>query len=97
MSVESIDAATLREKTEVDIELQALQVLGALLVLIAFAGVQTERFAASSDLSLFLNLLGSAILLAAASIELQIGFMLLDAVWALVSLAALIGRRYRRG
>ena len=66
--------------------LQAVSVLGALLILLAFAANQLGR-ADTSDLSYQIsNLVGSAILTTVAVIEAQLGFILLEGAWALVSL-----------
>jgi hypothetical protein len=64
---------------------QVIQVVGALLILAAFAGVQFERMRPSSRLYLTLNLFGSAILAVLALIGSQWGFVLLEGVWAIVS------------
>jgi membrane-bound ClpP family serine protease len=75
---------------------QVIQVVGALLILTAFAGVQFERMRPSSRLYLALNLLGSAILVVLAVLGSQWGFVLLEGVWAVVSgwgLAALLAKR----
>ena len=64
---------------------QAIQILGALLILTAFAAVQLERMRPDSRLYLTLNLLGSAILAVLALAASQWGFVLLEGVWAIFS------------
>jgi len=75
---------------------QAIQIVGALLILVAFAGAQAGRMVPHSRLYLVLNLVGSVILTFLAAVESQYGFLLLEAVWALVSawgLAQVMRRR----
>jgi hypothetical protein len=69
---------------------QVVQVVGALLILAAFAAVQFERLRPDSRLYLVLNLVGSAILAALALTAAQWGFVLLESVWAVVSAWGLI-------
>jgi hypothetical protein len=64
---------------------QAIQIVGALLILAAFAAVQFDRMRPDSRLYLTLNLLGSAILAVLAVAASQWGFVLLETVWAIVS------------
>jgi hypothetical protein len=55
------------------------------LILAAFAAVQFERMRPDSRTYLALNLVGSAILAVLAAISSQLGFLLLESVWAVVS------------
>jgi hypothetical protein len=64
---------------------QVVQIVGALLILVAFGAVQFERMRPDSRLYLTLNLLGSAILAVLAVAGAQWGFVLLESVWAVVS------------
>lgn len=64
---------------------QIVQIVGALLILFAFAGVQLGRLDPRSHSYLVLNLVGSAVLAVLAWYERQWGFLLLEAVWAVMS------------
>ena len=64
---------------------QVIQIVGALIVLAAFAASQVGELPTDSRLYLALNLVGSVILAILAVVEGQIGFLLLEGVWALVS------------
>ena len=66
--------------------LQAVSVLGALLILLAFAANQLGRVDTSNLSYQISNLVGSVILTTVAVIEAQLGFILLEGAWALVSL-----------
>lgn len=68
---------------------QVIQVVGAILILAGFAGAQLGRLRVDSLSYLILNLIGSAILAVLAWREDQWGFVLLEAVWAAVSLWSL--------
>ena len=64
---------------------QLVQVVGALLILAAFAGVQFKAMDPASWTYLWLNVVGSAILAVLAWLGRDWGFLLLEGVWALVS------------
>jgi hypothetical protein len=69
---------------------QLIQVSGSLLILTAYAASQAGRLPIDSRLYLVLNFVGSAILAVLAAIDVQWGFLLLESVWAVVSLWALV-------
>jgi fucose permease len=64
---------------------QVIQIIGALIILGAFAGSQLGNLPTDSRRYLALNVVGSAILCVLAVVEGQIGFVLLEGVWAIVS------------
>lgn len=66
----------------------AIQIAGSLLVLAGFISCQLGWMEAKSKNFLILNLLGSGILSVDAFIGKQWGFLLLEGVWAAVSLGA---------
>lgn len=72
---------------------QGLQVLGALLILAAFAAVQFGAMDTGSRLYLSLNAIGAAVLSVVAIREEQWGFVLLESVWTAVSLWGLLKSR----
>lgn len=57
---------------------QLTQIVGALLILTAFAAVQFERMRPDSRIYLALNLVGSLVLAVLAWVESQWGFLLLE-------------------
>jgi hypothetical protein len=69
---------------------QLVQVAGSLLILAGFAAAQAGRLSIDSARYLVLNFVGSAILAALAWIDRQWGFLLLEGVWAVVSLWSLV-------
>ena len=74
-----------------DIAFQLIQASGSIMILVAFIGVQTGRLQPARRSYLVLNLIGSTVLTATGVIAGQWGFVLLEGVWALVSLGALLG------
>jgi len=74
----------------------ALQFVGAMGILVPFAMFQAGRMSQHGYAYLALNLLGSAILTAVAYLDGQWGFVILQAVWALVAAIGIL-RRSRGG
>jgi hypothetical protein len=64
---------------------QIVQIVGALLILAAFAAAQFGWLGMHSRLYLVLNLVGAIVLTVLAWYEEQWGFLLLESVWAVVS------------
>jgi len=71
---------------------QAIQIAGALLILIAFAAAQAGGMDQKSAVYLTLNLVGSTILGVQAIMHKEWGFVLLESAWALISAAGLVFR-----
>ena len=69
---------------------QIFQIAGAILILIAFAANQRGTMAPHSRVYLTLNLVGSLVLSVVALLDSDLGFLLLEGVWAIVSGLGLI-------
>jgi hypothetical protein len=64
---------------------QAISIIGAILILVAYGGNQLKRLDSSTSTYVALNLVGAAILAVVAAVEEQWGFLLLEGVWTLVA------------
>jgi len=64
---------------------QLVQIVGALLILVAFAGVQFGRMDPATRGYLWLNFVGSLILAVLAYTGSQWGFLMLEGIWAIVA------------
>lgn len=69
---------------------QLVQVIGSLLILVPFALAQAGRMPTDKVPYLMLNAVGSTALAVDAGVTQQWGFLLLESVWALVSVIGLI-------
>ena len=74
--------------------IQVISVAGAFIILAAYAANQFGWLPTARAYSV-LNAVGAAVLSAVAAVEEQWGFLLLEGVWTLVSVAALV--RLARG
>jgi len=74
---------------------QVVQIVGALLILVAFVLAQCEKLDQRSYIYLVLNFFGSAILAIQALEQRQWGFVLLEGCWAAVSLRGVAMKRFR--
>jgi hypothetical protein len=75
---------------------QLIQVAGSLLILAAYAAAQRGAVDQRSPTYLTMNLVGSAVLAVEALLHQQWGFLLLEAVWAVVSTAGLVRALWAR-
>lgn len=75
---------------------QVASVLGALLILAAYAAHQAGLMGRESLAYHLLNTLGAAVLCVVAIEAAQIGFILLEGIWAAISLVALVKTVLRR-
>jgi hypothetical protein len=66
--------------------LQIVSILGSITILAAYGASQFRLISSASLLYSVLNLVGSVVLSVIAFIEHQWGFLLLEGVWALISL-----------
>jgi hypothetical protein len=70
--------------------IQAVSLLGAVMILVAYAANQFGRLRTAGLAYSLLNAAGAATLTVVAALEEQWGFLLLEGVWTAVSVAALM-------
>jgi hypothetical protein len=75
-----------------ELVVQVTSLSGAGLVLLAFVALQRGRWSSRDSGYLWCNFLGAALLTIVAVVDRRIGFIVLEAVWALVSLHAMFRR-----
>jgi hypothetical protein len=73
--------------------LQVTSLVGAGLILVAYAALQQRRWPSTGQAYLWSNFLGSLLLTVVAAADRRIGFVVLEAAWAAVSLASLVRGR----
>jgi hypothetical protein len=74
---------------------QLVQIAGAALILVSFAGLQGGRLRPDNTVYLLFNLTGAVLLTISAFAEEQWGFVVLEVVWGLVAAFGLL-RAVRR-
>ncbi len=62
-----------------------LEFIGAIVILVPFALLQSGRMSSHAPAYLWLNLIGSVVLTFVAVVEEQWGFVLIQVVWAVVA------------
>jgi hypothetical protein len=68
---------------------QIISIVGSVLILVAYTANQAGRMTTEQLAYSLLNVFGAGILATVAAIEEQWGFLLLEGVWTIVSVAAL--------
>lgn len=71
---------------------QIISLVGALLILVAYAGSQAGRIGRRDVSYNILNLVGSALLAWVAIVDHRAGFIVLESSWALLSIPPLLAR-----
>lgn len=77
--------------------IQAVTLVGSLLVLLAYYLLQVKGYKPTSTAYLAINLAGGLLLVTVSIATLQIGFILLNAVWSIVTVKTWINEEGRHG
>ena len=71
---------------------QIISVLGAIMILVAYAGNQRGWMDRETLLYNLLNLVGSSLLAWVAVVDRRVGFIFLEGAWALLSIPPLLAK-----
>jgi uncharacterized membrane protein len=72
---------------------QIFSVIGAVLILTAYAALQANRLDQKGRTFCLMNFVGSSLLTWVAIVDRRVGFIILEAAWALLSLIPLLRPR----
>lgn len=72
--------------------LQLASILGATLILLAYFALQRRWWSSHSWIYLWCNFVGAILLTGVALVDRRIGFIVLEAVWALVTVQTMLAR-----
>ena len=72
---------------------QIISVIGAVLLLAAYAGLQAGRLSREDKAFDLMNFVGASLLTWVAVVDRRIGFIILEGAWALLSLPGVVRRR----
>jgi hypothetical protein len=75
---------------------QSISLVGAALILAGYVGLQLDYFSRRDRLFNALNFAGSGLLTWVAIADWRIGFIILEAAWAVLSLPGMVRRRNTR-
>lgn len=73
--------------------LQIIQLIGAILVLLQYWLIQHYKFSPQNSSILLINLFGSFLLFISALLTSNIGFLILNGVWWLITVKEIISKR----
>jgi hypothetical protein len=74
---------------------QLVSLVGAALILVAYALNQAGRVRPSDTAYMLMNFVGAALLAWVAVVDRRVGFILLEGAWAVLSLVPLVRERRR--
>lgn len=75
---------------------QLISVVGAVMILVAYAGNQRGWMGRENRMYNVLNFVGSALLAWVAIVDRRVGFIFLEGMWALLSIPGMLARRPAR-